>query len=305
MIWWFFGSGAVVSFLLLGWSAVIEPRLLVEEREEATIPALAKTWNGSRVALIADLQIGMWLGNSGTVRRAVERVIEMRPAAVFIAGDFVYHALEGEAATTDRRNAAVRAAIDLVRPLPTANVPTYAVLGNHDYRLKSGSVPTRPKLAVTLRRELENIGVRVLQNDAVPMIAPGAPSEDASALWLVGLAPHLPDRDQTSAAFEQVPDGAPRIVLMHNPDSFAQLPAGSAPLALAGHTHGGQVRFPWQALRHLLGWVNQERPELCGWIHHYGEPGNRLYINRGLGFSRLPIRFNSPPEITVFTLRAE
>jgi hypothetical protein len=34
-----------------------------------------------------------------------------------------------------------------------------------------------------------------------------------------------------------------------------------------------------------------------------GGPGNRLYINRGIAFSRLPLRFNARPEITVFTLR--
>ena len=210
--------------------------MLVVEHEEAMIPALPKTWEGRRVALIADLQVGMWLGNSGTVRRAVSRLIEMRPAAVFIAGDFVYHALESDAASTDRGTAAVRAVIDLVRPLTTAGVPTYAVLGNHDYRLKSGSVPTRPRLAETVRRELEGIGVRVLQNDAVKMIAPGTTSEDASALWLVGLGPHLPDRDQTIAAFGRIPDGAPRIVLMHNPDSFAQV-AGRERAARAGGSH--------------------------------------------------------------------
>ncbi len=56
-------------------------------------------------------------------------------------------------------------------------------------------------------------------------------------------------------------------------------------------------------LRRLLDRVNEERPDLSGWIHDYGQPGNRLYINRGIGFSRFPIRINCPPEITLFTLR--
>ncbi|MGD1875356.1 MAG: hypothetical protein ACFB02_20160 [Mastigocoleus sp.] len=32
--------------------------------------------------------------------------------------------------------------------------------------------------------------------------------------------------------------------MMHNPDSFEQFTSKSAPLAIAGHTHGGQVRIP-------------------------------------------------------------
>jgi predicted MPP superfamily phosphohydrolase len=30
---------------------------------------------------------------------------------------------------------------------------------------------------------------------------------------------------------------------------------------------------------------------------HHGEPGRRLYINRGLGWSFLPLRWNCTPEI--------
>ena len=39
-----------------------------------------------------------------------------------------------------------------------------------------------------------------------------------------------------------------------------------------------------------------------GWISDYGAPGNRLYVNRGIGFSVLPLRLNCPPELTWFTL---
>ena len=42
------------------------------------------------------------------------------------------------------------------------------------------------------------------------------------------------------------------------------------------------------------GWVD-------GW---FGEPGNRLYVNRGIGFGTVPIRTNCPPEVTVFTLHS-
>jgi hypothetical protein len=37
-------------------------------------------------------------------------------------------------------------------------------------------------------------------------------------------------------------------------------------------------------------------------VQAYGQPGNRLYVNRGIGFSLLPLRINCAPEITVFSL---
>ena len=39
-----------------------------------------------------------------------------------------------------------------------------------------------------------------------------------------------------------------------------------------------------------------------GWADVYGEPGNRLYVSRGVGFSLIPFRLNCPPELTMFTL---
>jgi predicted MPP superfamily phosphohydrolase len=49
--------------------------------------------------------------------------------------------------------------------------------------------------------------------------------------------------------------------------------------------------------------VRSGRVAADGWIPDYGAPGNRLYVNRGIGFSRVPIRINCPPELTWITLR--
>ncbi|MBV8083375.1 MAG: hypothetical protein JO247_01035 [Chloroflexi bacterium] len=54
-----------------------------------------------------------------------------------------------------------------------------------------------------------------------------------------------------------------------------------------------------------LGRLTVPWPEyLDGWLDGYGQRGNRLYVNRGLGFSRRPMRFGCPPELTLITLRA-
>ena len=38
------------------------------------------------------------------------------------------------------------------------------------------------------------------------------------------------------------------------------------------------------------------------WAIHDGAAGNRLYVNRGIGFSYVPVRIDCPPELTLFTL---
>jgi predicted MPP superfamily phosphohydrolase len=34
----------------------------------------------------------------------------------------------------------------------------------------------------------------------------------------------------------------------------------------------------------------------------HGQAGKRLYVNRGIGFSIVPVRINAVPELTIFTL---
>jgi uncharacterized protein len=85
-----------LALLLLVWGVAVEPRLIDVEEEEAVLPHLASAWEGKRVALIADLQVGMWLGNTDTVRRTVAHLIDERPAPALIAGDFIYRPIDEE-----------------------------------------------------------------------------------------------------------------------------------------------------------------------------------------------------------------
>lgn len=267
------------------WGVGIEPRLLDRRDEIGWVPGLGADWEGKRLALLADPQVGLFLANVDTVRRAVGLVVRERPAVCVIAGDFVYNA-----AGHPRR--AVAQAVEAFRPLMTAGVPTYAVLGNHDYAEEaSGKVET---VAGAVCQALGEAGVRVLHNDAVDL---------GHGLYLVGIGPYRVGEDHSLSAFAGVPEEAPRLVLMHNPRSFAGLPSGWAPLALAGHTHGGQIRMPFRPDWNLARAVKRWPQYADGWIDGYGEPGNRLYVNRGLGFSLIPVRIGCRPEVTFFTLR--
>lgn len=303
-------AGAVLTLLVaaLVWGVAIEPRLILDRRDEmAAIPDLPDAWVGARIAVIADLQIGMWLGNEGMVRRIVARIVAERPAAVLIAGDFVYAPTEDDAEEVREEYEPAEARDELaeverlLRPMTEARIPTYAVLGNHDYGMETREAAKLPWLGRHVRAMLSGLGIRVLHNEAVALAGAGV-ADDAAPLYIVGIGPLLAREADPVSALAQVPPDAPRLVLMHHPDVFGRLPAGTAPLAISGHTHGGQVRLPFTP--HWT-WVSLVRPGEVhgdGWIPDYGAEGNRLYVNRGIGFSRLPLRINCPPELTIFTL---
>jgi predicted MPP superfamily phosphohydrolase len=86
--------------------------------------------------------------------------------------------------------------------------------------------------------------------------------------------------------------------MVHEPDVLPLVAHRNVDLMLSGHTHGGQVRFPFVPPTHLppLG-----RKYVEG-IFRLGP--TQLYVNRGIGTVNLPFRFNCPPEIAVLTLEA-
>ena len=286
------GLAGVVGLLVI-WS-FIEPHIFDVVEETAQIPDLPPDWEGKKIGLIADFQIGMWSGNSDTARESVDKLIEAKPAAVLFAGDFVYHA-------TPNPEPQIEKAVDIVAPLIEAGIPTYAVLGNHDYGMSSKSASPNIELANRVETALNSAGIEVLNNEAVEMQLPGS----NEPLYLVGVDSRWANRDDVDEALADVPDNSPRIAIMHNPDSFAQFPANSAPLALAGHTHGGQVRVPDTPQWSWLALVQNDKVHADGWAHNYGASGNNLYVNVGIGMSIAPIRLFCPPEITFFTLQAE
>ncbi len=297
-----------VLLLLLVWGVGIEPRLVDEKAETADIPNLPAAWEGKRIALIADLQVGMWLDNTDTVRRIVSRIVEERPAAALIAGDFVYNPTNNEADDMEREDflefrEEIDEAMNLLRPLTQAGIPTYAVLGNHDYGMPTAKYAKNDLLARNVQTALQGIGIRVLDNEVVSLaVDDGDGQSEERALYLVGIGSHVARNDQPQVALAQIPQNAARIALMHNPDSFAAFPADSAPLALAGHTHGGQLRLPFMSQWSWMALVSDEKIYADGWINGFGKSGNRLYVNRGIGFSLIPARVNCLPELTFFTL---
>lgn len=215
----------------------IEPRLILDERTlDVTLPRLPRALDGMRVAVVADVQIGMWLANRAMVRRIVARTIALQPDVVLVAGDFIYDWSEDDSPEIDDDDLAedVRERADDIRdvasmfsPLAKAGLPVFAVLGNHDYGMMWPTSRPLPHVAEALGKALSGVGITVLRNQSQPVGPMGTTTPHL--LYVVGVAAHAAHRDDVAAALASVPADAPRIAVMHHPDSFAAFPAGTAP----------------------------------------------------------------------------
>jgi predicted MPP superfamily phosphohydrolase len=217
----------------------------------------------ARLVLISDTHIGLYK-SPDFLARAVARINAIAPDAVLIAGDITYE--------PDRPVA------ELVAPLKQLAMPAFSVPGNHDEESPG------PPIVGDLRRGLQQAGV--------------TPVEYAHArlktFTLVGLGDHFADKDSIKP-LTAAPRGKPIIVLMHNPDSAMQLKPGSAALALAGHTHGGQIRIPGLYER-----VIPTRHAFDRGLHTF--PPVPTFVTSGLGEIGLPLRFLNPPVIDILEI---
>jgi predicted MPP superfamily phosphohydrolase len=133
------------------------------------------------------------------------------------------------------------------------------------------------------------LGVSFLLNES---------AEVAPNVWLIGLDDPTFGHADLAAALKIVSRESFRIAVFHSP-RFFESSAGSYDLALAGHSHGGQVRIPFLKPLWLPPGIG---PYVEGW---YEKDGSRMYVSRGIGMTLLPIRFFCRPELAIITLAPE
>jgi predicted MPP superfamily phosphohydrolase len=275
------------------WAVLWEPQTLVVRRIEVT----SQAWSGSplRIGVISDTHGGGAHMDAARMRRVVARMNAERPDIVMLLGDYV----SGSTPAAQRSAGARRAVARSIAAFAGLEAPlgVHGVLGNHDWWYDGPLV----------QAELETAGVNAMENQVVWVERPRAQGEterdgdDSDGFWVAGLADYESQRAQPSytATLAEIAPGPPVIVMSHWPDVFFSAPARVA-LTLSGHSHCGQVNFPFLGrLRHAS--EGSERWP-CGL---YEELGRKLYVSGGVGVSFLPVRFNQPPEIALLTLRGE
>ena len=152
--------------------------------------------------------------------------------------------------------------------------PVFGVPGNHDYWSKAPF----DEFAKTFKAT----GGAWLLDEDIP-----SPDGKITILGAAFLFKHKPMRLNPATR---------NILLMHYPAWVKKLGSNKFDLILAGHSHGGQVRIPFYGA--VMVPFGVEEYEL-GLFHTDSGP---LYVNSGIGWYPVPIRFNCRPEITVFEL---
>lgn len=277
---------------LIFWSFYYEPSRLVINNYPLKLKKWSAKQNGLKIVAISDIHGGSNFVTEERIREVVRQTNAQNPDIIVLLGDYLSRQF------FNRR--------ELKMPLETvmenlkglqAKYGVYAVIGNHDNEFGGAKV----------RQGLEKIGYKVLENEAVAI------KYNDEWIRLLGADDVLKAGNLWSQISEdlksvlnksEVKEGK-LIVLTHNPDAIAYLTedlsiSDDFSLLIAGHTHGGQCRFP------LIGApvVPSEHGQkyAAGYVR---DRGIDVFVTTGVGMSVLPVRFGVPPEIAVLTLEAE
>ena len=247
--------------------------------------------DGLRILHVADTHFP---GNARSLPRFRRAVEQLNYDIVLATGDY---------AETARGWPTVLDAFRLLDP----TFGCYAVLGGHERYAATRSAgdvwqhlralfdPAARQLIdpTPLVEQLRALGVNVLINESVDLEIHG------ELVRLIGIDDASLGRDDLPAALPESLRGRFEILLSHSPDGVLHPQARRIPLALAGHTHGGQIQLPGYGapVRHARS-VNRRHP---AGLMRIGT--TQTYVSRGFGTSAIALRLGARPELGMIELQ--
>ena len=252
---------------------IVEPRWLEVSRRRVRLEGLRSP---VRLLHLSDFHASFCVPMS-IVEHAIREGVAEKPDIICVTGDFI----------TRGEEFASRDYPTVLRRL-SAVAPTYAVLGNHDGGLWAGVYDGRTDHR-EVDRLLEDSGIELLHNRSTVVTVRD------SVLTLVGTGDLWNEELDGHRAFEEVTFNTPIVLLSHNPDGKDLVWRYGWDLMLSGHTHGGQVIFPFLGPSYAPVVDKRYVDGLKDW-------GTRqIHISRGVG-NVWGIRFRCRPEVTLLEL---
>ena len=161
-----------------------------------------------------------------------------------------------------------------------ASLGKFAVFGNHDY---GGGAENHYE-------DIMNAGgFTVLKNES--HVLPG------TGLRLIGIDDLLLGYGSVAIS-ESATSDMYDLILCHEPDIYDKLTGDNIDFMFAGHTHGGQINIPYLRDRFLPSLGSKY---LKG---EYSDGISTLYVNPGLGTTKIKARLFAEPEITYLHIKS-
>lgn len=268
-----------VSFIILtalvvgGYSLWIEPDLL-RVKEVVVYHSLVAT-NPIKVVQFSDTHVGDFF-TTDELQKVVDKINAQQPDLVLFTGDLIDNASQYEGSIDE---------IATILSKISAKSGKYAVFGNHDYG--GGAERFYEDL-------MESAGFEVLVNQSIDL------NIHETEISLFGADDALIGYYDAKQTMQGIREDRLNLLMLHEPDLAEDFLSYPIDLAVAGHSHGGQVYIPFYGP--LLTTALAEK-YVRGSYDLGTSRGTTLYVNTGLGNTKVSFRLFNVPQITVLTIK--
>jgi predicted MPP superfamily phosphohydrolase len=255
----------------------IEPNLLDINNQQMQHPFIPRSFDGIKIVQFSDTHLGFQY-NLNQFEKLVKKINNLKPDLIFFTGDLI---------DEPNKYPEINQLVPILQQLK-APLGQYCIFGNHDHGGYGSDI---------YRNIMETANFTVLLNESKPIKL-----KNGSKIYLIGIDDAMLGQPDLKLALNQVPNNMFKLLLSHAPDLAETAVQYQIHWQLSGHSHGGQVKIPFVG---ALVTPPFARVYTEG-LYTIGESSPlTLYVNRGIGTTRLPFRFMARPELTIFTLKSE
>lgn len=254
------------------YSTLIERKLLIKKYiniKKDNIPLTEKL----KVIQFTDVHFGKFL-KIKDFNKIVNKINSLDADIVVFTGDLVdsmrYYNDNGE--------------LDKALSKINAKIGKFAVYGNHD---------SYPGNRHTYAKILDYAGFKLLKNENTKI------KINNKTLNLMGLDDFFQGKYDVEKTTFGIDSSEFNLLMLHEPDLAMKFLDYPIDLAIAGHSHGGQIYIPCYGTIVNTGLAESHDRGLYKLRKDKTFP---LYVNSGIGCTGLPIRFCCIPNITVIEI---
>lgn len=270
------GKGTVATFItgMVGhfYLKYLEPKWIEITHQKISHSLIPSSFNNFKIVQFSDTHLGFHM-DFEQFEAIIERITREHADCIIFSGDLIDNLL-----TFFEYERVIILLSKLQAPYGK-----FAVYGNHDH----GGWGTEKYAEI-----MTASGFQLLHNDSVFI-----EKEEKARIILAGIDEPILGTPDILQTIKNKPSDHFTILISHAPDLADEVKHFPIHFQMSGHTHGGQVQMPF---------VGPLITPPMGKKYTEGlyeiSPNFSLYVNRGLGTTRLPYRFLSRPEITIYTL---
>lgn len=271
-------GGAVTISALSGgtyyYAREIEPSMLKITHKTIASTKIPVSFQNLKIVQFSDTHIGYHY-HLADLEKLVAKINHEQPDIIVFTGDLI-----------DQPNT-FHFPQQLSNVLKELQAPLgkFWVYGNHDH----GGYGTE-----TVQLIFEHANFQLLKNSHTYI------QKDEDHIVIAGIDDVILGQPNVEKAIASANHQLFTILLAHEPDYADIAVQFPVDVQLSGHSHGGQVRFPF--IGHL--YTPAFAQKYISGKYTLNNGNFSLYVNRGIGTTRMPLRFMCIPEVYVFTLNS-